>query len=147
MRRRNGRGFSIGCAIPSKAVTSRRSCITRVTVPHCQVQGHHTITAAGIRERMRQGFRAGGDACMLVPVKTIACKRRGIARTAVIHSQVQRHHAVTAARVRERMRRRHGRRLRIGRAVPCETVASNRCRVACIAVIHSQVQRHHTVTA
>ena len=147
VRRCNSRCRCISLAIPCKAITCGRCRVARVTVPHGQVQGHHAVTAAGIRERMRQGFRAGGDACMLVPVKTIACKRRGIARTAVIHSQVQRHHAVTAARVRERVRRSNGWSLRIGCAVPCETVAGNRCRVACIAVIHSQVQSHHTVTA
>ena len=41
---------------------------------------------------------------MFVPIKTIAGKGCGIAHVAVAHRQMQGHHAVATARIRERMR-------------------------------------------
>ena len=60
-------------------------------------------------------------------------------------SQMQGHHAVATAHVRESVRRCNGRRLRIGRAVPCETVTIKCRRIACVAISHGQMQGHHTV--
>ena len=96
---------------------------------------------------MRQGFCTGGDSMIFVPVETVAGNRCRVACIAVIHSQVQRHHTVAAARVRERMHRSNGRGFRIGCAVPSKAVTSNRCRIARVAVSHRQMQRHNTIAA
>ena len=72
-------------------------------IMNCQVQGHHTVATAGIGERVGEGIRAGGNVRMLVPVEAVARKRRRVARVAVAHRQMQRHHAVTTAGVRKRM--------------------------------------------
>ena len=57
-----------------------------------QFQRHHRVATAGVGECMRQVVAAGGDVRMLVPVETVACERRRVARVAVANRQFQCHH-------------------------------------------------------
>ena len=84
---------------------------------------------------------------MLVPVEAVARKCRCVARVAMIHRQMQRHHAVTTICVRKRVRKgiRTGSNIRM--LIPVEAVTCNRRRVTRVAVIHGQVQGHHTITS
>ena len=84
---------------------------------------------------------------MLVPIKTVARKRRRVARIAVAHRQVQRHHTVAAAGIRKGVRQDFRTRSYIEMLVPVETVASKGCRITRAAMPHRQMQRHHTITA
>ena len=62
------------------------------------------------------------------------------------HGQVQRYHRVTAAGVRKGVRQGFSARGYIRVLIPVETIARKGCGITRIAVIHCQVQRHHTVT-
>ena len=83
---------------------------------------------------------------MLVPVKTVAGKRRRVARVAVAHRQFQRHHRITTRGVGKGVRQAVRTGCDIRMLVPVKAVASKRCRVARIAVANRQVQRHHRIT-
>ena len=85
---------------------------------------------------MSQDVSARGNIEMLVPIEMVTSKRRCITSVAVTHGQVQRNHAVAAGGVRERVRRSHDRGGSVCRAVPRETVAGERRRVACVAVAY-----------
>ena len=138
-------GGDIRMLVPVETVTSKCRRVARVAMTHRQVQGHHTVATGRIGERMGQAVRAGGDIGMLIPVKTVTSKCRSVARVAMTHRQVQGHHRVATARIRERVRQAvcAGGDVRI--LIPVETVARERRRVACVAVAHRQVQRHHAV--
>ena len=112
-----------------------------------QVQSHHTVAAAGVRERVRRCNGRGGCVCGSIPCKTVAGERRGIARVAVAHRQVQRHQRVATIDILKHARRSNGRSFRIGRAVPCEAVTSMSSRIAINNSPDIQMQSHHTVTA
>ena len=84
---------------------------------------------------------------MLVPIKTVARKRRRVARIAVAHRQVQRHHRITTRGVGKGVRQDFRTRSYIEMLVPVETVASKGCRITRVAMPHRQMQRHHTITA
>ena len=114
-------------------------------MPHRQVQRHYTITARGVGEGVFQIVRTGSNIGMLIPIKTVASKRCRVTRIAMAHCQMQGHHAVTTRGIRKRMRKRirAGGDIRV--FIPVETVASERSRVARIAVSNCQVQGHHAV--
>ena len=84
---------------------------------------------------------------MLIPVEAVTSNSRRVTRVAMIHRQMQRHHAVTTICVRKRVRKgiRTGSNIRM--LIPVEAVTSNSRRVTRVAVIHGQVQGHHTITS
>ena len=136
-------GGDVRMFVPIKTIAGKGRGISCVAVAHGQMQRHHAVATGCIRKRMRQAVCAGGDVRVLVPVEAIASERRGIARVAVAHRQVQRHHAVATRGVGERVGKCicTGSDVRV--LVPVETVACERRRVACVAMADCQVQRHH----
>ena len=89
------------------------------------MQGHHAVTTICVREGVRQIVATGGDVSMLVPVEAVAGNGGGVARAAVVDRQVQGHHAVAAARVRECVRQVVATGSDISMFIPVEEVAGN----------------------
>ncbi len=103
------------------------------------LQGDHTVTTIRIRECVRQVVAAGSDISMLIPVEEVAGNGGGVARAAMVDGQVQGHHAVTAARVREGMRQVVAAGGDVSMLVPVEGVAGNSSGIARVAIVDGQV--------
>ena len=92
MRQAVRAGSDVRMFVPIKTIAGKGRGISCVAVAHRQMQRHHAVATGCICKRMRQAVRAGGDVRMFVPVEAITSKCRRVARIAVAHRQVQRHH-------------------------------------------------------
>ena len=72
--------------VPVKTLARERGRVARVAMTNGQMQRHHTVATACVRERVRQRFCRGGDARMLVPVKAVTSERGRVARVTVTDS-------------------------------------------------------------
>ena len=73
-------GGYIRMLVPVETVASNRRGIARVTMAYRQMQSYYAVAATGIGKRVGKRIRAGGNIRVLVPVETITCNRRRIAR-------------------------------------------------------------------
>ena len=133
--------------IPVEGVAGKGGGVSSIAVTDGEVQGHHGVAAADICESMCERLGRLGDASMLIPVVAVAGKGGGVAGVAVADGEVQGHHGVAAADIREGMRERLGGLGDIRVLVPVEAVAGESGGVAGVAVSDGEVQRHHGVAA
>ena len=82
-------GLSVGGAMPREVLTGNGGGVSRVAVTDRQMQRHHTVAAACVRECVRQRLCGGGDVRMLVPVEAVTSERRRVARSGVVDGEVK----------------------------------------------------------
>ena len=145
MRERLGRLGDASMLIPVEAVAGKGGGVASVAVSDGEMQGHDGVAAADIREGVGECLGGLGNASMLIPVESVAGKGGGVSSIAVTDGEVQGHHGVAAAGIREGMGERLG---GLGNArvlIPVEGVAGESGGVAGIAVANGEVQGHHGV--
>ena len=133
--------------VPVEGVAGESGGVAGVAVTDREVQRHHGVAAAGVREGVRQRFGGLGDTGVLVPVEGVAGESDGVAGVAVTDGQVQGHYGVAAGSVREGVRQCFGGLDDAGVLVPVEGVAGESGGVAGIAVVDGQMQGDGAVTA
>ena len=84
---------------------------------------------------------------MFIPVEAVANNGGGVTVCGVVHRQVQRHNAVAASRIGERVRQVIAGLRNASMFVPVEAVAGKGDGVAIVGIVHRQVQRHDAVAA
>ena len=133
--------------VPVEAVAGDNDGVTVGGVVHRQVQRHNAVAVCRIGKRVRQVITGLCNASMFVPVETVAGDNDGVTIGGVVYCQVQRHDAVTARRIGERMCQVLARLCNANMFVPIEAVASDGDSITIVSVIYCQVQRHDTVAA
>ena len=138
-------GREIRMLVPVEGLADNRRSVTRIAVVHRQVQRYHGVATGNVREGVGERLSGFGDVRMLIPVEAVTGNRRSVARVAVTDGEMQRHHTVAAARVREGVGERLGGFGDVRMLVPVEAVACKSGGITSIAVTDGQVQRHHRV--